>query len=114
MPFFPLAALAPLDLAPGVRLRVAHGGRLMLSHVELDEGAVVPVHSHPHEQGGLILSGRVRFTVGEETRECGPGEMYFVPPDVPHTVTAVGGPAVVLDVFTPIREDYAAGANRYV
>lgn len=114
MPFLDPSALAPIDLAPGVRLRVAHGPALMLSYVELDAGAVVPLHSHPHEQGGVVISGRLRFTIGDETKEIGPGEPYLIPPDVPHTVTAVGGPAVVLDVFTPVREDYAARVNRYV
>lgn len=114
MPFIDRASLPPLDLAPGVRLRVSHGPNLMLSYVELDEGAVVPVHHHPHEQGGMVVSGRLQFTIGDETKECGPGDMYLIPPNVPHTVTAVGGPVVVLDIFTPIREDYAARVNQYV
>ena len=114
MPFIDRTALPPLDLAPGVRLRVAHGPALMLSYVELDEGAVVPLHSHPHEQGGMVVSGRLRFTIGDETKECGPGELYLIPPHVPHTAAAVGGPAVALDVFTPVREDYAALVNRFV
>jgi quercetin dioxygenase-like cupin family protein len=62
----------------------------------------------------MVVSGQLRFTIGDETRECGPGDMYLIPSNVPHTVMAVGGPAVALDVFTPIREDYAARTNRYV
>jgi quercetin dioxygenase-like cupin family protein len=114
MPFIDRSALSPLDLAPGIRLWAPHGQNLMLSYVELDEGAVVPVHHHPHEQAGMVVSGQLRFTIGDETRECGPGDMYLIPSNVPHTVMAVGGPAVALDVFTPIREDYAARTNRYV
>lgn len=114
MPFIDRTSVPPLDLAPGVRLWVSHGPNLMLSYVELDEGAVVPVHHHPHEQGGMVVSGRLLFTIGDETKECGPGDMYLIPPNVPHTVTAVGGPVVVLDIFTPIREDYAARVNQYV
>lgn len=114
MPFIDRTSAPPLDLAPGVRLWVSHGPNLMLSYVELDAGAVVPLHHHPHEQGGIVVQGRVRFTIGDETKECGPGDMYLIPPDAPHTVTVVEGPAVVLDVFTPIREDYAARVNRFV
>lgn len=113
MPFIDRTSVPPLDLAPGVRLWVSHGPNLMLSYVELDAGAVVPLHHHPHEQGGMVVSGRLRFTIGDETKECGPGDMYLIPPDVPHTVTAVEA-AVVLDVFTPIREDYAARVNKFV
>jgi quercetin dioxygenase-like cupin family protein len=83
----------------------------MLSLVEIDEGAVVSTHHHPHEQGGIVLSGRLRLTIGPETRTLEPGQMYIIPPDTPHRATAVGGPAVVLDVFSPVREDYAAGVN---
>jgi quercetin dioxygenase-like cupin family protein len=113
MPFIDLDAVPPLDLAPGIRLRAPFGEKLMLSYVELDAGAVVPVHHHPHEQGGYVISGRVRFTIGDVTRECGPGDLYLIPPHVPHTVTALEK-CVVLDVFTPVREDYAARTNRYV
>lgn len=113
MPFVDRAAMTPLQLAPGIRLWAPHGQNLMLSYVELDAGAVVPLHHHPHEQGGMVMTGRVRFTIGDETRECGPGDLYLIPPDVPHTVTALER-CVVLDVFTPIREDYASHTNRYV
>lgn len=114
MPFVDRAAVPPLDLAPGIRLWAPHGQNIMLSYVEIAEGAVVPMHHHPHEQAGMVVSGRIRFTIGDETKECGPGEMYFIPSNVPHTASAVGGPAVALDVFTPIREDYAARTNAFV
>jgi quercetin dioxygenase-like cupin family protein len=114
MPFIDRASVPPLELAPGVRLWPFHGPSLMLSYVELDAGAVVPLHHHPHEQGGMVVQGRLRFTIGGETKECGPGDMYLIPPDVPHTVEVVEAPAVALDVFTPIREDYAARVNQFV
>ena len=53
-----------------------------------------------------MLSGTLRLTIGEETRAIGPGEMYLIPPNVPHRAIAEGGPVVVMDVFSPIREDY--------
>jgi quercetin dioxygenase-like cupin family protein len=114
MPFIDRSSFAPLELAPGVRLWASHGPNLMLSYVELDAGAVVPLHHHPHEQGGMVVQGRLRFTIGDETKECGPGDMYLIPPHVPHTVTVIEAPAVALDVFTPVREDYAARTNAFV
>lgn len=86
----------------------------MLSYLEMDEGAVVPLHSHPHEQGGMLIRGRLELTIGNETRVCEAGAMFMIPPNVPHRAVAVGGPAVVLDVFSPVREDYAQLTNTYI
>lgn len=95
-----------LDLFPGVTLTTNAGENLMLSVVRFEPDACVPVHSHPHEQAGLLVSGRLKFTIGEETRVLEPGDQWLIPGGVPHTVVAVDGPAVALDVFNPVREDY--------
>ena len=86
----------------------------MLSYLEMDEGAVVPLHNHPHEQGGILLKGRMELTIGDETQIVEAGSMYLIPPDIPHKAIAVDGPALVLDVFTPVREDYAELFNKYI
>ncbi len=114
MPFIDLASVPPLQLLPGCRLRTPHGRNIMLSYLEMDEGAVVPLHHHPHEQAGMLLKGRLELTIGDETRTLEPGAMFIIPPDVPHKAVAVGGPATVLDVFSPVREDYAAMLDRFV
>ena len=92
----------------GIAGRVVHGERLTLGVVELDPEVVLPEHSHDHEQLGLVLRGSLRFTVGDETRELGPGGTWAIPSNVPHS--AVVGPdgAVVIDVFAPTREDWKA------
>jgi quercetin dioxygenase-like cupin family protein len=86
----------------------------MLSYLEMDDGAEVPLHSHPHEQCGIVLKGRLELTIGEETREVQGGVLWIIPPNVPHRARAVGGPVVVLDVFSPVREDYAKMSNKYI
>jgi quercetin dioxygenase-like cupin family protein len=86
----------------------------MLSYLEMDEGAVIPLHDHPHEQGGMLLEGQLELTIGDETRVVDAGSMFIIPPNVPHKAVAIGGPALVLDVFSPIREDYAELMNRYI
>ena len=108
MPFIDLDSVRPIQLFPGVRLRTPYGQNLMLSYVEIDAGAVVPTHQHPHEQAGMVLRGRLELTIGNETRTLGEGEMFIVPPNTPHRAASAGGPVVVLDVFSPVREDYAA------
>ena len=93
---------------PGITMRSLTGGRLMLNRVEIDPDIEVPRHNHAHEQAGLVLEGALELTVGDETRTLRPGDAYTCPPDLPHR--AVAGPAgcVVLDVFSPPREDYVA------
>jgi unsaturated pyranuronate lyase len=114
MPFVDLASIPPLEILPGCRIRTPYGRNVMLSYLEMDEGAVVPLHRHPHEQAGMLLTGRMELTIGDETRTVEAGSMFIIPPDTPHKAVAMGGPAVVLDVFSPIREDYAAMFNRYI
>jgi quercetin dioxygenase-like cupin family protein len=94
------------ELFPGVRAAIASGERLMLSRVELDPGAVVPEHRHPHEQFGLVLEGTATFTVGGETRTLEQGAYYAIPGDVPHEVVTGPEGAVCLDIFSPPREEY--------
>ena len=114
MPFINIQDIEPLEVVPGCRMRTPFGENLMLSYLEMDEGAVVPLHDHPHEQGGILLEGRVELTIGDEVRVCEVGEMFLIPPNVPHKAVAVGGPARVLDVFSPIREDYAELYKKYI
>jgi quercetin dioxygenase-like cupin family protein len=94
------------SLAPGVRLQVAWGERIMLSRVELAAGGVVPPHSHPHEQGGICLQGAMEFTIGDETRLVRTGESWMIPGGVKHAVRALEQGAVALDIFSPPRDDY--------
>ena len=112
--FIDLGRQPVIEPVPGCRLRTPHGRHLMLSYLEMDAGAEVPLHSHPHEQGGVLLEGTLELTIGDETRRVAAGSLFLIPPDVPHRAVAIDGPAVVLDVFSPIREDYAALANKYI
>lgn len=106
--------IEPQALSPGVRIRTPFGRHIMLSLVEIDAGWVVPTHHHPHEQAGMVLSGRMKFTIAGESRILQAGESYIVGPDVPHSAEAMDGPVKALDVFSPVREDYAARSNTYI
>ena len=114
MGFINIKEFQPIEPVPGCRMRTPFGQHLMLSYLEMDEGAVVPMHSHPHEQGGMLIQGTLELTIGEETRLVEAGAMFLIPPNVLHKAVAVGGPVVVLDVFSPVREDYAELTNRYI
>lgn len=112
--FIERADLAVIEPVPGCRLRTPFAKNLMLSYLEMDDGAEIPLHSHPHEQGGILLKGKVQLTIGEETRVVEAGAMFLIEANVPHRAVAIDGPAVVLDVFSPIREDYVELTNRYI
>ncbi len=104
--FIPAGEGSHHQLFPGVEIRTTAGQGLMLSVVTFEPNSVVPEHAHPHEQMGIMISGRLEFTVGGETKILGPGDIWRIPGGVPHKVVALDGPAVALDCFHPIREDY--------
>lgn len=94
------------NIFPGVDIFTTAGERMMLSFVEFEPSAVVELHSHPHEQMGLLLEGELTFTIGDEEHLVQPGEMWRIPGDIEHKAVAGDGPVKALDVFCPIREDY--------
>ena len=100
------SSATPVEMLPGVVRRTLNDGeRMMLIEVTLAQGAVVPLHTHPHEQIGYLASGRLLFEVGDERRELSAGDSWLVPSNVPHQVTALE-PSVAVDVFSPPREEY--------
>jgi quercetin dioxygenase-like cupin family protein len=93
----------------GVTRRVFSGEHATLAFTTLDPGHTPHPHSHPHEQIVYILAGRVRFVVGGEETEAGPGDLLVVPPGVEHFAETIGSePALDLSVFSPRRDEYAA------
>jgi len=106
MPLVRHDSATPVEMFPGVvRRTLTAGERLMLVEVTLDDGAVVPMHTHPHEQTGYLVSGRFLFELAGERRELGPGDCWLVPSNLPHQVTALER-AVCVDIFSPPREEY--------
>lgn len=94
------------DLGGGVRRKVmAYGAQLMAVYLEFKKGAVGALHSHPHVQTAFVRSGSVSVRIGAETRVLGAGDFYFVPSGVEHGSLALED-SVVLDLFTPMREDF--------
>jgi quercetin dioxygenase-like cupin family protein len=93
--------------------QMLNGEAMTLARITLARGALVPRHSHPNEQIATVLSGRLRFTLGDETREVGAGESLLIAGDVPHEVEALED-SVVLDAFSPRREDWIRGEDAYL
>lgn len=91
---------------PGVHIAACAGEKLMLSLVDMQPHAVVEEHEHPHEQAGMVLSGKAIFIVGGEQKTLAPGDMYLIPGHVRHKVIALDEPVRALDIFHPVRAEY--------
>lgn len=94
-----------IDLVSGIHARTFWGDKLMLVVVDIDAGAVLPRHSHPNEQAGIVIKGELEFTIGEEKRLLKAGDVYLIPGGVEHSAAAGSEDVQVLDIFTPVRED---------
>ena len=105
-----LADVSAIELAPGVTARPLFGDGAMLNLVELEPGAGVPVHSHPHEQLGHVLQGELELTIAGELHVLAPGDAFQIPGGVEHAARSEVG-CIVMDVFQPVREDYRERAQ---
>ena len=96
------------ELAAGVAGRPLFGEGAMLNLIEFEPGSIVPLHSHPHEQLGIVLRGMQALVVDGVPHELGPLEGYVLPGGVEHSAYCGPEGALVLDVFCPVRKDYRA------
>ena len=94
------------DIGEGARRKVlATSKNLMLAQIEHETGVRGAMHSHPHEQITYVLSGAFVYTLNGETYTLSVGDSIYVPPNAEHgTLSLEGG--VLLDVFTPQRDDF--------
>lgn len=93
------------ELVPGIRARTFWGDKMMVCHVALDEGATIPIHSHPHEQGGTVISGEIEFNIDGESRVLTEGNSYVIKGGVPHNAIAKTD-CKLFEIFSPVREEY--------
>ncbi len=84
-----------------------HGEKMMMVLNSTLPGHTVPLHSHPHEQIGMVYAGKATLKIGDEERIVEKGDFYRIPANVPHSDTTIGDePFVMLDIFYPIRGDF--------
>ena len=96
----------PMQLVEGARTRTFWGERITLSMVEIDANSEVPKHTHPHEQAGILIEGELEMGIGGEVKVLKPGDMYIIPGDVEHYARCGDTPALALDIFSPVREEF--------
>jgi quercetin dioxygenase-like cupin family protein len=96
--------------------RLITGDRMMLAHVYLKQGCIVPKHSHENEQFTYILEGSLRFWIGDDEKEevvVRAGEVLHIPSNVPHKAEALED-TLDVDVFSPPREDWLNKTDSYL
>ena len=99
----------------GIDRRIITGEKMMLAHVYLKKGAIVPRHAHHNEQLTYILEGKLRFLIGADGAEeiiVGAGEVLVIPSNVPHQAEALED-TLDVDVFSPPRQDWLDGTDDY-
>lgn len=110
--FLDLSQAPKMVQMPGLETTILtglQGEQMMMVLNATLPGHEVATHSHPHEQIGMVHSGKARLTIGDEERLVEKGDFYCIPSGVPHSDVCVGDePFVMLDVFYPTREDFLA------
>ncbi|MBM3832427.1 MAG: cupin domain-containing protein [Verrucomicrobia bacterium] len=90
---------------PGFKVHFVHSDKMTFAHWTIEAGAVLPEHSHPHEQVANVLDGIFELTVDGETKQLGPGSVGIIPSNAVHSGRAITN-CRIIDAFYPIREDY--------
>ena len=113
--FFRWSDMPKETVTSEISRRVITGDRMMLAHVYLAKGSVVPQHSHENEQLTYILEGALHFWIGADGEQeivVRAGEVLHIPSNVPHKAQALED-TLDVDVFSPPRQDWLDGTDSY-
>ena len=105
MPFIHIPDIDGKQMLPGFYARMHHTENMTVSFWDIDAGASLPEHSHPHEQITTIIRGTFEMTVAGEKKVIEPGFMVVIPSHAMHSAIALTD-CHIMDVFYPVREDY--------
>jgi quercetin dioxygenase-like cupin family protein len=93
----------------GAERRLGHTDNLMIVVVDFYDGPKTqpdPPHAHPHEQVSYVADGEILFVMDHQQTHLGPGDVFLVPPDRPHSIQQLTAHVRLVDCFTPLREDF--------
>jgi quercetin dioxygenase-like cupin family protein len=100
------ATIPTEPIGDGITRQMIWGERLMVCRLQFASHVITAVHSHPHEQITIVERGRVEFTIDGQKRLAVAGDVLHFPPDVQHGATMLDEPVVLIDIFSPIREEF--------
>ena len=90
----------------GVKRKImGYDDTIMLVNVDFKKGSIGPLHEHDHAQVTYVVSGEFEVTIGEEKKNLKGGDCFYIPPHVWHGALCLAD-GVLIDVFSPIREDF--------
>jgi unsaturated pyranuronate lyase len=94
------------EIIKGLQLKtIVHGKQTLMTEIRMEKGTIIPPHKHPHEQTGYLVSGHMDFLVDGLHYIANPGDSWNISGDVEHGATAIEA-SLVVEVFSPVREDY--------
>ena len=93
----------------GIRRQMIVGENIMMCRFTFDPFVVTPEHTHPHEQVTLVIKGRVKFKISGEERIVSAGDVLHFPSNNRHGATMLDEEVILIDIFSPIREDFLNG-----
>lgn len=104
--FFDVEEITGKALAEGVKIKAIPGEKMTMVIFSLSRGAIVPEHSHPQEQIGMVLKGSLELTIGEEQKVVKKGDAWSIPSNVVHKGRCLEEETEIIEVFAPAREEY--------
>lgn len=100
------------EVAPGMRRKfMGFNNEIMMVKVQFDKGGIGARHHHRHSQTTYVVSGAFEVTVGDKTELLKEGDGFFIPPHVEHGAVCVEA-GMLIDVFSPVREDFLEAMNK--
>ena len=96
----------------GIERQMVYGERVMVCKLRIAPHTVTPVHSHPHEQITLVEQGPVEFFIDGQSRIVNTGDVLHFPSNIRHGATMLDREVVLIDIFSPIREDFLPGGQK--
>lgn len=100
------SAIPAEHVADGIERQTIWGDRVMVCRLRFKPHVVTAVHTHSHEQITLVERGHVRFTIAGIDRMAAPGDVLNFPSGVEHGATMLDDEVVLIDIFSPVREDF--------
>jgi quercetin dioxygenase-like cupin family protein len=105
-------SLIPVEtIGEGIERQMVTGENVMICRLKFAPRVVTPAHDPPHEQVTMVERGRVLFTIGEDQRIANAGDILHFPPGARHGATMLDEEVVLIDIFSPIREDFLVSSK---
>jgi quercetin dioxygenase-like cupin family protein len=105
MPYYDFKTMPSIKIWDGINGPIAYSEKVLFGYLNIDDGAILPVHQHPHEQWSHLLEGSFEFNVDGDIKMMTPGMSVYIPSNTPHSGRALSK-VKFLDCFYPVREDW--------